>query len=342
VEEDDMSVNNMYVSLIREECSADVNIFHNDEEKNLACSMETSLKTLYTVDKHVLENLKKCKEQFVDCSKNFRIKVQRYHVWEDTLIKVQRDEDAVKNEVKVQFIGELAVDQGGPSREYFSLINEAAQRKLMAQFVFRHNFFALNRREYYAFGQLTAIGLLQGSPGPRCFTKSVFDYICSGNIDKLIPSVDEIPFYEIELESITDPDEFKQKASFESDYRFDAGYTKPIVTMADKEDFIRCHALHYTILVSLSELNQYIDGLKTCNMLDLIKEEPDSFRSLFEVNHAKLTAEDVDSIFDPMFSPAGSNKFAVEQSIMFNFNQYLEDVENGKVVGHVEDREVNE
>ena len=77
-------------------------------------------------------------------------------------------------------------------------------------------------------------------------------------------------------------------------------------------------------------------------MLDLIKEEPDSFRSLFEVNHAKLTAEDVDSIFDPMFSPAGSNKFAVEQSIMFNFNQYLEDVENGKVVGHVEDREVNE
>ena len=224
-----MSVNNMYVSLIREECSADVNIFHNDEEKNLACSMETSLKTLYTVDKHVLENLKKCKEQFVDCSKNFRIKVQRYHVWEDTLIKVQRDEDAVKNEVKVQFIGELAVDQGGPSREYFGLINEAAQRKLMAQSVFRHNFFALNKQEYYGFGQLTAIGLLQGSPGPRCFTKSVFDYICSGNIDKLIPSVDEIPFYEIELESITYPDEFKQKASFESDYRFDAGYTNPML-----------------------------------------------------------------------------------------------------------------
>ena len=168
---------------------------------------------------------------------------------------------------------------------------------------------------------------------------------CSRNVENLTPSLDEIPFYEVktslmELESIRDPDVFKQKASFESVYRFDVGYTKPIVTIADKEDFIRSHALHYTILVSSSELNLYIDGLKTCNILDLIKRAPDSFRCLFEVHHVKLTAEDVDSIFAPVFSPAGNNKFVIEQSIIFSFNQYLEDVENGKVVGQLEDREV--
>ena len=75
-------------------------------------------------------------------------------------------------------------------------------------------------------------------------------------------------------------------------------------------------------------------------MLHLIKEDPDSFRCLFEVGNAKLTAEDVDSISDPVFSPAGSNKFAIEQSIIFNFNQYLEDAESGKVTGQLEDREV--
>ena len=58
------------------------------------------------------------------------------------------------------------------------------------------------------------------------------------------------------------------------------------------------------------------------------------------MHQSKLTAENVDSIFDPVFSPAGSNKFVIEQSIIFNFNQYLEDVENGKVVGQLEDREV--
>ena len=344
LDENSMSLNNMYGSLIREECNADFNALH-DEDENLEFCQETSSSTLYTVNTSLTKKLQNYKEQFIDSSKNFRVKVRRQHVWEDTLVKLQREEGALMNQIKVQFIGEPAVDQGGPSREYFGLINEAAQRKLMAQSVFRHNISAFTRREYYAFGQLTAIGLLQGSPGPRCFIKSVFDYICSGNIENLTPSLDEIPFYEIktnlmELESITDPDVFKQKASFESDYRFDAGYTKPIVTIADKEDFIRCHSLHYTILVSLSELNQYIDGLKTCNILDLIKAEPESFRCLFEVHHSKLSAEDVDSIFDPVYSPAGSNKFAIEQSIIFNFNQYLEDVENGKVVGQLEDREV--
>ena len=343
VEDDDRSVNNRYGSLITEECDADVNILHDDDE-NLESFLETSSKTHYTVNATLTEKLEHCKEQFMDSSKNFRIKVRRHHVWEDTMIKLQRDENAINNPIKVQFIGEPAVDQGGPSREYFGLINEAAERKLITQSAFRHNISALKGREYYAFGQLTAIGLLQGSPGPRCFTKSVFDYICSGSIDNLNPSIEEIPVHEVknslmELNNLTNPDEFKQKASFESDYRFDAGYAKPIVTMADKDDFIKCIALHYTILVSLSELNQFVDGLNTCNMLHLIKEDPDSFRCLFEVGHAKLTAEDVDYIFDPVFSPAGSNKFAIEQSIIFNFNQYLEDAESGKVTGQLEDRE---
>ena len=96
-------------------------------------------------------------QQFIDSSKNFRMKVRRQHVWKDTLVKHQREEGALMSQIKVQFIGEPAVDQGGPSREYFGLINEATQRKLMAQSVFRHNTSAFNRREYYAFRQVTAI-----------------------------------------------------------------------------------------------------------------------------------------------------------------------------------------
>ncbi len=88
--------------------------------------------------------------------------------------------------------------------------------------------------------------------------------------------------------------------------------SKPFVTMSDKDEFLRCIALHYTLLVSLREVNRFVDGLKTCNILQLIREEPDMFRSLFEVSKTKLSAEDVDSIFDPKFSPPGSNKFAIK------------------------------
>ena len=239
VDENSMSVNNMYGSLIREECNADLNALH-DEDENLEFSQETSSRTLYTVNTSLTKKLQNYKEQFIDSSKNFRVKVRRQNVWEDTLVKLQKEEGALMNQIKVQFIGEPAVDQGGPSREYFGLINEAAQRKLMAQSVFRHNISAFTRQEYYAFGQLTAIGLLQGSPGPSCLIKSVFDYICSGNIENLTPSLDEIPFYEVktslmELESITDPDVFKQKASLKATIDLMLAIQSPLLPLLTKK-----------------------------------------------------------------------------------------------------------
>ena len=121
------------------------------------------------------------------------MKIRRKNVWEDSLTKLERAKEDECKPIKVQFIGEPAVDQGGPSREYFGLINYAAQRKLMSHTSFRHNISALQGREYYAFGQLTALGLLQGSPGPRCFSRTVVDYILTGSVDNLKPAIDEIP-----------------------------------------------------------------------------------------------------------------------------------------------------
>ena len=339
VEVQDRSVSDLYGSLLSEECEDNNDIYHDEDEP-----LHES-KTLYTVNERLTEKLKNWKELNMDSSGNLRMKVSRQNVWEESLIKLGRAKEDVCKPIKVQFIGEPAVDQAGPSREYFGLVNSAAQERLMSQSVFKHNISALQQREYYAFGQLTALGILQGSPGPRCFSKTVVDYILTGNIEDLMPSIAEIPNHDIktsliELDELSNADEFREKASFESGFRFEAGYTKPFVTMSDKDEFLRCIALHYTVLVPLSELNQFVDGLKTCNILQLVREDPDMFRSLFEVSNTKLTAEDIDSIFDPQFSPVGSNKFSIEQKIIFNFNQYLEDVENGRVVSQVEEREV--
>ncbi|CAB4044327.1 G2 M phase-specific E3 ubiquitin- ligase-like [Paramuricea clavata] len=184
------------------------------------------------------------------------MKVSRQNVWEESLIKLGRAKEDVCKPIKVQFIGEPAVDQSGPLREYFGLVNSAAQERLMSQSVFKHNISALQQREYYAFGQLTALGLLQGSPGPRYFSRIVVDYILTGNIEDLMPSIAEIPNHDIktsliELEELSNQstaDEFREKASFESGFRFESGYTKPFVTMSDKDEFLRCIALHYMCL----------------------------------------------------------------------------------------------
>jgi hypothetical protein len=122
-----------------------------------------------------------------------------------------------------------------------------------------------------------------------------------GNIEDLVPSVDEISNHDIKtsvigLEELLNADEFREKASFESEFQFEASYTKPFVTISDKDEFFRCIALHYTVLVPLSELNQFVNDLKTCNSLQSVREDPDMFRSLFEVSKTKLT---VDGILTP-------------------------------------------
>ena len=54
-----------------------------------------------------------------------------------------------QNAVKVQFIGEPAVDQGGPSLEFFSILNTTAKRKIILNGVFRHHVSLLQQKQYF-------------------------------------------------------------------------------------------------------------------------------------------------------------------------------------------------
>ena len=206
-------------------------------------------------------------------------------------------------------------------------------------------FHFLQRREFFAFGQLTAIGLLQGSPGPKFFQKTVVDYILHNNVESLKPTIEEIPEESIKrsltvLDKVENEVDFKNKACFECSFRFDAGYCKPLIELKDKGDFLQSVSLHYTILSSIKETDQFIEGLRTCNVLEMIRGNPDLFRSILQKSDVPLTAEVIDDIFEPVFSPRGSNKYSVEEKIVFNFNQYLEDIENRLVKTIVEGEEV--
>ena len=342
------SINDAYASLFNYDIGADDNVDDGDllniySSADVARAGETST---FATDSNLQDKLNKHKEAELSSSGEFlRIKVRRQAVWEDTRIKFIRvqDED-LRKPVKVQFIGEPAVDNGGPSREFFTLMNAAAYSKLMCDGIFRHSISSLDKREFYLYGQITALGLMQGFPGPKCFNKTVVDYILTGDIGQLHPDVEDIPDPDVKqslksLMAITDEAEFKTQATFNSDFRFDAGYSKPFVHILDKEELCRCVALHHVILASMAETNQFVEVLKTANMLNLLRENPELFRKVFQVQKA-LTAEMVDDIFEVEYSPVDSNKFAIEQKIVFNLTQYLEDVEKGMITTKLDGKEV--
>ena len=56
-----------------------------------------------------------------------RLKVRRHCLWEDVLMKIDRlNAYDLSKRIRVQFVGEEAVDQGGPTRESFHLVNAHA------------------------------------------------------------------------------------------------------------------------------------------------------------------------------------------------------------------------
>ena len=180
----------------------------------------------------------------------------RKNIWGDTSVKLDHtDDNDLSKPFKIQFVGEPAVDHGGPSREFFSLINQHMQGSMLCGPNFHHYVVSLQKYEFMKCGQLAAKGLLQGSSVPKCFGKTVTDYILYGNL--------------------------------------------------------QC-------LTSLLELNQFIDGLKTCGVLDLIRSNPEQFRVVFQYGKVTLTADLLDDIFQPLFSPEGSNKRTKEERLLFN------------------------
>eukprot|EP00794_Sanderia_malayensis_P002036 gene2036-2315_t len=174
-----------------------------------------------------------------------------------------------------------------------------------------------------------------GSPSPAYFAQPVADYIRFGKIGKVVANIADIPDAKIRLklqniEQIEDEERFKNVASFESSLRFKAGFTKPVVKMEDKASFMRSIALHYTLLFSMPEIGQFLEGLRLHGFLDTVRRYPQEARRLFTPVE-QLTTEIVDAIFINQFSPDGSNKLADEESASLNFSRFLEEVEEGNV-----------
>ena len=105
--------------------------------------------------------------------------------------------------LRVVFVGEEAVDDGGPRREFFSLaLQGVANDNTMFQGPenarsFLHNTQALASRRYFYAGKLVALSLAGGGPGFPCLSETVYKYLCYGINAQLALKIEELPDYDI-------------------------------------------------------------------------------------------------------------------------------------------------
>lgn len=125
------------------------------------------------------------------------IHVRRNHIWGDTLRAVKKASFNPINPLRVTFIGEPAVDEGGPRREFFSLVlaKIASDGSIFHgshdSRTFMRNVQGLQNRLFYTAGMLVAISLANGGPGFPCLSQAVYSYFSHG-LSKIQPVVEDI------------------------------------------------------------------------------------------------------------------------------------------------------
>lgn len=125
-----------------------------------------------------------------------RITVRRSHIWEDTVRTLKRNIDLRKT-IKITFLGEPGIDDGGPRREYLRLLmKEISEQSLLTGpplcKVLTHNTLAMQKKLYRYIGEAIVMSVTQGGPGPMCFASSVVDYL-QGGIERVRPRLDDVP-----------------------------------------------------------------------------------------------------------------------------------------------------
>ena len=132
-----------------------------------------------------------------------RLHVRRGCLFSDAFCGFSKPTFNASKPLKVSFIGEHAVDSGGPRREFYRhLIPETFSKSgLFAGWpehvVPLHNIDAVATNKYYVVGKMLASCLVQGGQPPVCFAHAVADYLVYDQV-RSIPCIEDIPDYEVQ------------------------------------------------------------------------------------------------------------------------------------------------
>ena len=136
-----------------------------------------------TVAKHVLLQHQYKVITGTDEEDRQRIHVRRSHLITDAIRAFSKSTFNASKMLKVVFVGEPSVDEGGPRREFFQLAMKDAftTTGLFAGWpenvVPVHNVGAVVNNDYYVIGKIVATCLVQGGQPPACFCTAVADYL---------------------------------------------------------------------------------------------------------------------------------------------------------------------
>ena len=105
--------------------------------------------------------------------------------------------------------------------------------------------------------------------------------------------------------------------------RYECGISKPTLSIKD-EDIISALCLHFVVLSIKAELDDLVNGLKSLDVLSLVRENPVLARQLFVKGIQEcLTADTLYDMFTADLSPPMSNGRDKEEAQLMNWSDFL-------------------
>ena len=154
-------------------------------------------------------------------------------------------------------------------------------------------------------GTLVSMSIVQGGPGFPAFLPVVYDYMTTGQYNATEILNDDVPNLEVQtlltevcafslprmpsfLAQISSTqDDMALRAIFCNDNYsslvIDTGYRKPLtmIELSDREELTLTLRHYYTMIRGQVELDQFIVGLKTYQVLEMMQANPELMKPLF-------------------------------------------------------------
>ena len=123
--------------------------------------------------KHVLKQHQQSVVSSLDINDVQRLHVRHTHIFTDSLSQFTKSLFDVSKMLQVTFVGEAIVDDGGPRREYFNLLQQSTACTSGLFVGWPHNIVPIHNVDalmlkHYVVGKMLATALVQGGEPPVC------------------------------------------------------------------------------------------------------------------------------------------------------------------------------
>ncbi|XP_030266633.1 G2/M phase-specific E3 ubiquitin-protein ligase-like [Sparus aurata] len=230
---------------------------------------------------------------------------------------------------------EEGIDNGGPKREFLTLLMSQLQSRPIFEGppesrYLVYNATAIGEDEFFLAGKMIAVCIVHGGPGPHFLSRDLVNHIVGqpgfcANVKDVTD--DEIGRALNEIEMAGSLESLQDVLLKHSSLLQTAGCFRHVNSVEDRHSVVAEYLKWYIIDRNYSVIERFKQGLASLHFLDALCQHPGVLAPVLCHMDKRLTATELEQLFIPQLSLAGSNRRTTENLALSFWGDYIMDCE---------------